>query len=262
MMGAVLTMVALGCGVWSWMGWGGGLTCRSSGGPELHPGAAATVTTMGAARRRTRRDVIMRGPYHHRPAGGQPSGAPTRGEAARTLPGAVRMNRTSFLRAAIPAVLAASAGMLAVSCLIKGPCTDVGCESMVGARLSDILTRYAADMPLTIQLCLDGACVTATVSAAGANNTCAQGLSGPICCDLADASPAGSCEIQTHDVFISLPVDGDEGSAHTVAATVQSQGGQVLFSGQKTATLGGGFSPNGVECGPTCYSGTVTFVSQ
>ena len=158
--------------------------------------------------------------------------------------------------------LVALSSVHSTSCSVVGHgCTQVGCDYRVEARFTNLLTGPSDTLPLTIEACVDGQCVTATVDL-GTSDTnasdCNVSAQGTACCTFDPPAPGVQCLATVGgSVSITFPLDDSEPAAgHTLKGTVRDKRGAELLSGEKVVPPS---QPNGPDCEPTCYGGSVSF---
>ncbi|MEO7330698.1 MAG: hypothetical protein ABI193_19135 [Minicystis sp.] len=127
-------------------------------------------------------------------------------------------------------------GLLSLPLTLAGcgsfSCTELGCADQLNVTLKGFASTYAADLPLTINLAVDGdSALDATVDGV----TCTS-------CDLAGD---GSVSLQ-----IGVAFANEDG--HAVHVLVKGKDGKTLFDESKPLTITSS-EPNGSGCGPTCH---------
>lgn len=130
-------------------------------------------------------------------------------------------------------------------------CTLMDCSNGVSLRLGSPHERYAEEMPLRIEACVEEVCRTWIL----------------------DKTPNLECRLQDEDLHVhcfrnaneqlSLQFHQKRTDESPVSVTIRSKDGATLFEGQETVKLEP-FYPNGYECDKKnpCYSGSADFSSQ
>ncbi|APR83252.1 Hypothetical protein A7982_08601 [Minicystis rosea] len=118
-------------------------------------------------------------------------------------------------------------------------------------------------MPLTVEACLDGQCVTATVDLGSSNTNgsdCNVSAQGTACCTITTPVAGVSCLATVGGpVAITFPLlNGASSASHTLEGTIRDKDGTKIFSAQKAVTIAT-FQPNGPDCEPTCHQGEASF---
>jgi hypothetical protein len=145
----------------------------------------------------------------------------------------------------------------------RSTCTLIGCGDEVTANFPGVLAGALDALPLTIDACLSGDCVSAIVQLGSpGGGGCLTGKQGTACCTFDPPAPGADCWAEVgSDVLLFLPVptpSAFQGSVLTVQATVHGNGGEVLLTGAQAMTLDL-FQPNGPSCAPTCFQGNAEF---
>lgn len=142
-------------------------------------------------------------------------------------------------------------------------CTLVGCSDVVVVDAEDLLARYGAGVPLTVEVTMDGETVTATIDLGAApQKGCWQNDSGIACCSLDPPGDDFDCIPQAKEglqMMLHVKTNVFDKAEHTVSIVVRASDGGVLFMDQQTTTLHM-YQPNGPKCEPTCYEGGVHFL--
>lgn len=99
-------------------------------------------------------------------------------------------------------------------------CTELGCSG-VSVILSNVLTKHAADLPISIHACFDGSCADATVTAEACTSQ------GEFICVLGDDS----------SVELDLQREPTSNDGHTLQVTLEGPDGAVLFDTTRPVTL-------------------------
>lgn len=111
-------------------------------------------------------------------------------------------------------------------------CTEIGCADQLTVTLKGLASTHAAQLPLSINLAVDG---KSLLDAKLEGSTCTG-------CDLGSN---GSVTLQ------AFPGFQDE-NAHTVHVIVKGKDGTTLFDDGKDLSITSS-QPNGSGCEPTCY---------
>ncbi|APR88295.1 hypothetical protein A7982_13644 [Minicystis rosea] len=136
-------------------------------------------------------------------------------------------------------------------------CSAVGCDYRVEARFTNILTGPNTPSPLTIEACIDDQCVTATVDLETNASDCDVSEQGTACCTFDPPAPGVQCLATVGgSVTITFPLGNSEpAGGHTIKGTVRDKNGAELLSDEKVVPPS---QPNGPDCDPTCYGGSVS----
>lgn len=143
-------------------------------------------------------------------------------------------------------------GYAVSGCNVNMGCTEVGCADAARVSLTGIVDKYAASLPLTIKLCVDGgSCITAALTKENGVPTCtvSSGVS-PSGCAI---TPSGAI-----DIDVGLDSKAAAKTAVTLSALVTDGTSAKLFEADKSVTLAS-VEPNGPNCEPTCHQGSVSF---
>ena len=176
---------------------------------------------------------------------------PSHANAWRALARATLVAMKHFCR------LIASLAVLALSsvsgCSGEQACTDIGCVDGVSIKLTNLASKYSAQLPLTVKVCTGpggASCVTATVKPqTGQSPICEEPTSTVPCF----VGPDGSLEMNqpvTASDIASGKID--------VHVTVTDAMSMMLFDQTMTGMLKSS-TPNGASCPPLCHQATVVF---
>ncbi|MBI4954033.1 MAG: hypothetical protein HY908_18565 [Myxococcales bacterium] len=137
-------------------------------------------------------------------------------------------------------------------------CTLIGCSSFVEASAGPLAATYAADLPITAELCLDGGvCRSFTVSAPVPPAATAS-------CELvANGAPydGTDCVVEPDGnvvLTVMLPPSGNYEGSHVVRLRVLDASATELTSLTRDVVITGA-TPNGPACDPVCYQTSVDF---
>lgn len=145
-----------------------------------------------------------------------------------------------------------------------GSCTLIGCDDGVYVNFGPIMTVHAGALPLTLDLCLDDGCGSATLQLSGPDvQACSGSEPGNPCCTINPGATDFVCEIALKEavrILLPLPASASTGDSHTVYVKVRGKSGELLMDAHQTVTLAA-FQPNGPDCGPACHNAGADFSS-
>lgn len=156
------------------------------------------------------------------------------------------------------ALFALFAGASVTTACIPMDCTLVGCggpDEGLTFDLPGAAETFAANMPITITTCIDGACSLSTVSLENGAFECDDHEDDGV--DLPDNRACFVWNEKDISVVINTPV-GDEAAASVL---IEDADGNKLFEGSTTVPIAQ-YYPNGEQCDSGCHNGTATFVAE
>ena len=132
-------------------------------------------------------------------------------------------------------------------------CTEIGCSDGVALDVGAPSATHPDALPLTLHVCLDGACDDATIaSATECHRTATNGKDSPL------PPLVVTCIVDHGSVVLraSTTTSGLASGAHDVTLAVKGASGTELY--HRTAAVNLSESrPNGPSCEPLCRQGSV-----
>jgi len=161
----------------------------------------------------------------------------------------------SLMKKLVLAIIIASLASALSGCGDLGgqSCTAIGCGGGVTFKLGKPADAFSSGLPLTIKVCIDASpCSEVTIDAkAGSPPTCAAVDASSSAFASCSVAADGSVEVLLMPVEIKEPT-----GSHEAHATIRDAADAVVLD--KTAPISITLSyPNGEECGPACYDGSV-----
>jgi hypothetical protein len=145
------------------------------------------------------------------------------------------------------ALVVALAGILLSGCGSSTSCDVVGCLGGVHVTMSNLATTFSDDLPLTVSVCVGGACSSYRVEMTGQAPACVSLSGGTSTCTL---DGMGSL------VLSGLPLAAASGGTVSIEAKVTDDE-QSLYDSTVTASVTEN-EPDGPSCG-TCASAAAAF---
>lgn len=153
------------------------------------------------------------------------------------------------------AVIVASLASALGGCIdIAGQsCTEIGCGSGVTFKLGKPIDAFSTGLPLKVKVCIDASlCSEVTLDAkAGAQPTCTPVDSASNAFASCQVAADGSVEVDLMPVEIKDPAE-----SHEASVTIRDATDAVVHDKKAALTITVSY-PNGEDCDPPCYSGTV-----
>jgi hypothetical protein len=162
--------------------------------------------------------------------------------------------KTSIMKKLFLAMVIFSWASVSSGCSDVGQsCTEIGCGSGVTFTLGKPASTFASGLPLTIEVCIDAApCSAVTLDAkAGMQPTCTAVDSPSSSFASCSVAADGSVELEMMPTEIKDPT-----GAHEARVTIRDAADAVVLDKKAPASITVAY-PNGEECGPGCFGGTV-----
>lgn len=151
----------------------------------------------------------------------------------------------------LPLMLALATALTATDCSSPQVCSLLACENGVSVVLTRAAVKLAADLPVTLKVCVEASCSSFTIVHTGAAPVCTSVGSGTPLCTI---DGEGTVVVTT----VPLPAGLDGGASVPVHATVTDSMGGSVFDATEMVTLAA-TQPNGPGCGPGCLEAEAAF---
>lgn len=133
-------------------------------------------------------------------------------------------------------------------------CTLIGCDSFVKIQLGDVASTYQTGLPILMEVC-----VNTTICA---NFLVEQSAGSPATCTQMQSAANASCSVGLSgeaDVMMDLTGQTISGGQVPTGVKIRDVMDVVVFDELLNAKVDE-LKPNGNECPPVCYQGTVSYV--